>query len=216
MSKTTLIRLFKAFVISSVAAYVFINGPELYAHGQFWIQSLKPATVKTGETFAAIKPIRLPLSDIDQQPLPNQATLTIEKINVSVPIIFGVPPNADDIYKNLIDGVVHFSTTPKPGQGGASIILCHSSLYPWQYSKYGAPCALIDKLAPGDRFTIRYSDGRTFNYLMTESLVFDPLTGGDNKKLAEFETTTKPAIFLVTCYPVNSTSHRKTVKAELE
>ena len=210
------IRLIKAFVISLVAVYVFIHGPELYVRMRFLFDSARPATTNTASAIEAIKPMRLPVSDIDQQPLPNEATLTIEKIRVSVPIVFGVPTDAKTIYENLPNGVVHYSSTPKPGEGGAAVILCHSSLYPWQYNKYGAPCALIDKLKPGDRFTVRYSDGRTFNFSMTDSLVFDPLTSEDNKLLEEFETSTKPTLFLVTCWPINSTKYRKTVKAELE
>lgn len=210
------IRLIKAFAISFVAIYVFIHGPDLYAQMQFWFDTATPATATTASALDAIKPVRLPVSDIDQQPLPHEATLTIDKIHVSVPIVFGVPTDAKTIYENLSNGVVHYSSTPKPGEGGAAVILCHSSLYPWQYNKYGAPCALIDKLKPGDRFTVRYSDGRTFNFSMTDSLVFDPLTGDDNKLLEEFEKSTRPTIIMVTCYPINRTSHRKSVKAELE
>lgn len=216
MSKTTLIRLFKAFIISSVAAYVFINGPEIYAHGQYWLASTQSVSVHTTDAFAAIKPIRLPLSDIEQQPLPNQATLTIDKINVSVPIIFGVSVEADEIYKRLIDGVVHYSTTPKPGQGGASIILCHSSLYAWQYSKYGAPCALLNKLQPGDEFVVRYSDGRTFTYAMESSIIFNPLESGNDARLADFEKSPKPILLMVTCYPTGSNAKRISVKAVLQ
>lgn len=214
MSKRALFRIFKAFIISSVAVYTFINGPTLYANAQFWFKSVNKLSDES--KLAVIRPIRLPLSDIDEQPLPNQATLTIEKINVSVPIVFGISTDTKAIYDNLIKGVVHYSATAKPGQGGASIVMCHSSLYPWQYSPYGAPCALLNKLQLGDRITVRYSDGRVFNYTMEESLVFDPLTGKDNDKLAEFEHSTKPTLFLVTCYPTNSAKYRITVKSVLD
>ncbi len=219
MGIKAIIRLVKAFILSLVAVATFINGPSIYAQMGYWFTAntpSEPATIVSANT-TILKPVRLPVADIvEEQPLPNQATLTIEKIHVSVPIVFGVSTDAKKIYDSLSNGVVHYSATPKPGQGGGSIILCHSSLYPWQYNKYGAPCALIDKLAPGDKFVVKYSDGRTFTYHMTESLVFDPLTGGDDARIAEFEQSAKPALFLVTCYPINSTSHRKTVKAVLE
>lgn len=216
MSGKFFTRLLKAFITSLVAVYVFINGPNMYAQLQYWFGDIKPLETNTASAVSIIKPIRLPVSDIDEQPLPHEATLTIEKIHVSVPILFGIPTDAKTIYDNLINGVVHYSLTPKPGEGGASIILCHSSLYPWQVSKYGIPCALIGKLVPGDKFTVRYSDGRIFNYAMTKSLVFDPLTGNDNKRIAEFEQNPKPTIILVTCWPINSTSHRIAVQAELD
>lgn len=235
MSKKTLIRLLKTFVLSSVAVYTFMNGPNLYAQASYWLQNIKSApSVATSESFAAIRPVRLPLSALDvapampttsslppleaPQPLPNSATLTIPKINVSVPIVFGVSSDPNAIYDNLLNGVVHYSLTPKPGLGGASIILCHSSLYVWQYakSKVGAPCALIGKLAVGDRFTVKYSDGRTFNYVMARSLVFDPLTGEDDKRVGELEMNPRSSLILVACWPINSTSHRIAIQAELE
>ena len=46
--------------------------------------------------------------------------------------------------------------------------------------------------------------------------VFDPLTGDDDKRVAEFEQNPKPTIILVTCWPIDSTSHRIAVQAELE
>lgn len=216
MSSLALIRLLKAFIISSVAVATFINGPALYANAQYWLQNLKAAETLPGSELAVIRPIRLPLSDILEQPLPNQATITIEKINVSVPVVFGVSTEPKAVYDNLINGVVHFSSTPKPGQGGSSVVLCHSSLYPWQFSKYGAPCALLNKLVPGDRIRVTYSDGRTFNYIMEKSLVFDPLTSSKNDALNAFEQSTKSALFVVTCYPTGGNKYRVTVKAVLE
>ncbi len=218
MSKSSLIRLIKAFTVSAVAVYVFVNGPSFYVNAQFWLRQAKPAETKVSASgLAVIAPILLPISTLDQQPLSNQATITIEKINVSaVPIVFGVGSNPDDIYKNLTNGVVHYSPTGKPGQGGPSVILCHSSLYPWQYNKYGAPCALVGKLVAGDRITVRYSDGRIFNFLMKQSIIFNPLEAGGDKRLAELESNPKPTIILVTCWPINTSKQRIALVAELE
>ncbi len=220
MSKTSFIRLGKAFITSLVAVYVFVHGPSLYANAQYWLQQIKPKenafSVSAPNAQAMIRPILLPVSNIQEKPLPNEATLAIKKINVSVPVVFGVGSDADAIYKNLSNGVVHYSVTPKPGDGGASVILCHSSLYPWQYNKYGAPCALIGKLAQGDEITVKYSDGRIFNYAMTKSIVFNPLEGDDDKRLAEFESSPKPILLLVTCWPIGTNKNRIAIQAELQ
>lgn len=214
----TLIRLLKAFTVSAVAVYAFVNGPTIYANAQYWFQQIKPAekTITTTYGGALIQPILLPVSDIDRRPLPSEATLTIEKINVRVPIVFSVSTNPQDIYNNLTNGVVHYSATPKPGGGAASVILGHSSLYPWQYNKYGAPFALLGKLAPGDRITVKYSDGRIFSYRMVESIVFNPLEADEDERLAAFEQSSQPLLLLVTCWPPNSTKSRIAIKAELE
>ena len=210
-----MLRLAKAFILSLVAVYVFMNGPRFYSTLQFWLNDVVSTD---GQASAAtiIKPIELPVSDIDQKPLPDHATITIDRIGVSVPIVFGVPPVNEEIYKRLTDGMVHYSVTPKPGQSGASVILCHSSLYPWQVNKYGAPCALIGKLKPSDRITIRYEDGRVFNYYMRQSIVFNPLQGDTDPRLAEIEKGPRPLLFLVTCWPVNTTQSRFALQAELE
>ncbi len=212
-----LVRFIKAFIVSAVAVYVFVNGPVIYINAQYWFERVKPDDHKVAASgLALIQPILLPVSTIDQQPLPNQATITIEKINVSVPIVFGVGANADDIYKNLTGGMVHYSPTTKPGQGGLSAVLCHSSLYPWQYNKYGAPCALIGKLVPGDRISVKYSDGRVFNYRMKQSIVFNPLEADGNARLAELENNAKPILAIVTCWPIGSSKNRIAIEAELE
>ena len=218
MTKTSLIRLAKAFVVSSVAVYTFINGPALYSDAQYWFDQVRPSFIDASLSggVALIAPIILPVSDIQEQPLPSEATITIQKINVSVPIVFNVSANPDDIYKNLTNGMVHYSPTPKPGQGGAAVILCHSSLYPWQYNKYGAPCALIDKVAPGDKITVRYTDGRIFNFTMKQSIIFNPLEADGDKRLAEIERNPKPSIILVTCWPINTSKNRIALQAELE
>ena len=218
MSKTSLIRLLKAFITSAVAVYVFVNGPSLYVNAQYWMRQIRPPEQHTVAAYggAMIKPILLPVSDIDQRPLPDEATLTIEKINVSVPIVFGISTNPQDIYDNLTNGVVHYSATQKPGAGGASVVLCHSSLYPWQVSKVGIPCALIGKLVPGDRFTVKYGDGRIFNFAMKQSIVFNPLEADGDKRLAEIESNPRPSLILVTCWPINTNTNRIALEAELE
>ncbi len=216
MSNTP-IRLIKAFTVSAVAVYVFISGPTLYNNALYWFQSMRPAETKVSASgLAVIEPILLPISTLDQQPLPNEATITIEKINVSVPIVFNVGANPDDIYKNLVNGMVHYSPTAKPGQGGLSVVLCHSSLYPWQYNKYGAPCALIGKIEPGDRITVKYSDGRIFNYRMKQTIIFNPLEADGDKRLTELENNSKPTLVLVTCWPINTSKQRIALEAELE
>ena len=73
----------------------------------------------------------LPLSqNTAPKPLPDQARLVIDSIGVDAPIVFNVPDNNDLIYQRLEDGVVHYSTTAKPGNPGSGIILGHSSAYP--------------------------------------------------------------------------------------
>ena len=218
MNPGYIFRLIKAFAVSIVAVYSFIHGPGWYSTLAFWISDvgLNNTTTNITSTLGVVPCVFFPFPDMDHQPLQSQATLMIERIGVSVPIVFNVAPKNDLIYKNLTNGVVHYSVTPKPGQSGASVILGHSSLYPWDLNKYGAPFALLGKLEPGDDITIRYSDGRIFRYKMRQSLVYNPLQGDDDGKLAALESGPKPLLILVTCWPVNTTQSRLALQAELE
>ncbi len=218
MSPQSLLQVGKVFILSMVAIYTFVHGPSWHSTMKFWIREARSDNTPsaTNASAAVINPIRLPVSEIDRAPLPNQATLIIDRIGVEVPIVFGVPAEADTIYKNLGNGVVHYSVTQKPGQGTASVILGHSSLYPWQVNKYGAPFALIGKIEAGDRISVRYEDGRVFNYVMRKSIIFNPLQAEGDTRLAEIENSTRPVIILVTCWPVNSTQSRLALQAELE
>lgn len=236
-------RLLKAFLISSVAVFTFINGPSIYQNIRYAFGS-SPAPIESPIVQSAyqgevINPVILPLANAEIRsgttptpsvinatptptnvvvatPLPGSAILSIPKINVSVPIVFGIPSVAEKIYANLTNGVVHYSATPKPGESGASVILGHSSLYPWQVNKYGAPFALLGKLRPGDTMTVTYSGGKTYTYLMKQSIVFNPLESESDARLAEFEKSTKPLLLLVTCWPVNSNKSRIALQAELQ
>jgi LPXTG-site transpeptidase (sortase) family protein len=214
-------RLLQAFVIFTVAAYTFINGPTIYANMRYWAASISPQedekTVASPNSskLAVIKPVLLPVSDFVERPLPDNAKLIIQKLGVSTPIVFGIASETQKIYDQLTNGVVHYSVTPKPGKGGAAVLLGHSSLYAWQVSKVGSPFALLSKLQPGDLITVRYEDGREFKYRMTKSIVFNPLESEGNTQLEEIEQSTKPIIILVTCWPTGQSSKRLAVQAKL-
>lgn len=149
-------------------------------------------------------------------PLPNQATLVIDNIRARAPIIFNTSTTSvgnKDIYKQLENGVVHYSTTPKPGERGTAVILGHSSAYPWYRGDYGSVFALLSKLAPGERFQVNYSDGRIFTFEVKQSLVFNPLE--DDSRLTAMEQSSRPSIILVSCWPVGTDYRRLAVRAEL-
>jgi len=150
---------------------------------------------------------------VTENPLPDEARLVIDNINVSAPIVFGRGSNEDVIYDNLEDGVVHYDSSVKPGLKGVAIILGHSSAFPWYKGDYGAVFALLNKLQPGDKVLVQYSDGRTFTFVVQKSIIFNPL--GDEDRLKEFEQTSKRSIVLLSCWPVGTNYRRIAVQAEV-
>ena len=186
--------------------FVVLNGRFLYANVNYWLGSGQAPARDQSSAFSALPPT-------DKTPLPNRATLVIEKLGISAPIVFGVSSNNDAILKNLENGIVHYSNTPKPGLEGVSIVLGHSSAYPWYRGAYGSVFTLLGKLQPGDKFSVRYDDGRIFNFAVKQSVVFSPFA--DDSRLTQIEKTPGTFLVLVSCWPVGTNYKRIAVQAEL-
>ena len=196
------------FLGGFVAIFLIFNVRFLYANIRYWIA---PGTIKNQN---ATMPSPFPLAqDVRFKPLPNAANLVIDSLGVNAPIVFNIPGNNDAIYKALEQGVVHYSDTIKPGMRGVSVILGHSSAYPWYKGKYGSVFALLSKLNTGDRFYVRYDDGRFFIFEVEKSIIFNPLS--DDSRFRELDQTDGASIVLVSCYPVGTSYLRIAIKANL-
>lgn len=206
----------RRFLFVFLSAFIFIFGILNYrfvvANFRYWAA---PGTIVTKNSLDKAR--LFPLArDVFTKPLPDQANLVIDNIGVNAPIMFGGSTNTDAIYKRLENGVVHYSTTVKPGakSQGLSILLGHSSAYPWYRGNYGSVFALLNKLKPGDRFYIQYADGRIFVYQVKQSIVFNPFDASD-VRLNDIEKDPKPSLVLVSCWPVGTNYRRIAVHAEL-
>jgi LPXTG-site transpeptidase (sortase) family protein len=194
------------FVVIFILAFFTLNSRFVYANLKFLLES------KNLSQFSFQIP-SLPVKIPKTIPLPDKATLTINEIGVSAPIIFNVGSDTSAIYENLQNGVVHYSGTPKPGAGGVSVVLGHSSAYPWYKGAYGSVFAILGKLKVGDTFSVRYEDGRTFTYSVKESIVFSPLKSDD--RLAAIEKDSKNSIVLLSCWPIGTNYKRIAIYAEV-
>lgn len=196
------------FVGTFIAAFLLLNARFVEKSIQY---AIAPGTIKTRNTLQdAIR--LLPLAEsVKAKPLPNEALLVIDAIGVRAPIVFGVAPDNDTIYKQLENGVVHYSTTAKPGLPGTAVILGHSSAYPWYRGDYGAVFALLGKLKVGERFYVQYGDNRSFIFEMKESLIFNPFA--NDSRLADLETQPGNNIILISCYPVGTNYKRIAILA---
>ncbi|HXV26944.1 MAG TPA: sortase [Candidatus Paceibacterota bacterium] len=208
-SRAVMFRLAYIFVATFAVVFLLLNYRFVEQNVQYVIA---PATIRSRNTLDdAIR--LLPISQaVVAKPLPDQATLIIDSIGVRAPIVFNTPDDTDMIYDRLEDGVVHYSGTSKPGDGGVSIVLGHSSAYPWYKGDYGAVFALLSKLQPGDRFYIQYSDNRSFFYEMKENLIFNPFKG--DERLTAMERASGDNVILISCYPVGTNYLRIAVRAE--
>jgi LPXTG-site transpeptidase (sortase) family protein len=208
--RTIAIRLFGIFIVSFSVAFLLLNLRFVEQSVQY---ALAPGSIQSRDTLGdAIR--LLPLAQkIQDKPLPDTAALIIDKIGVHAPIVFNVSNDNDAIYKRLEDGVVHYSDTARPGLPGVSIVLGHSSAYPWYKGDYGAVFALLSKLNVGDRFYVQYEDNRTFVYEMTQSIIFNPFA--KDERLAALESAPGSTILLISCYPVGTNYKRIAIQATL-
>lgn len=202
------LRFFSIFVAAFVLTFAVLNGRFLTAEVQYSL-GITPTISPT----VSPAPANPPVPEKTEVKTSDNAVLTIGKIGVSAPIVFGVSDKTKDIYDNLSRGVAHYSLSPKPGEEGASIILGHSSDYLWKKNTYGSVFALLGKLVPGDRLQVQYDNGTVLTFEVKQSLIFAPFS--KDSRLEKIEGGTDSSLVLVSCWPVGTAYKRIAVEATL-
>ncbi len=134
--------------------------------------------------------------------------IIIPKINVEIPVVYGGGIAEADIQKDLENGVVHMSNTPRPGQLGNSAIVGHSSNNIFNQGKYKFAFVLLSKLEKGDTFYINYN-GVRYVYKIYEKKIVPPTDVsvlGSNDKTA--------TVTLITCDPPGTSLNRLIIVGE--
>jgi len=137
--------------------------------------------------------------------------LIIPKINVNVPVIYGVGYDHDSQMKAMEKGVAHFAipgANAVPGQVGNTVFSGHSSNDLFDPGDYKFIFAQLDKLQNGDTIYVNYNSVR-YTYTVTKKEVVLP-TQVDKLTYA----TDKPVLTLITCTPLGTAQKRLLVTAE--
>lgn len=138
----------------------------------------------------------------------DEPKIIIPKINVEIPVVYGVSTKEDSIQKGLEDGVVHMSNTPKPGELGNAAIVGHSSNNIFNRGKYKFAFVLLSKLEIGDTFYINRG-GVRYVYKIFEKKVVAP------SDLSVLGGTSKTAsATLITCDPPGTSTNRLIIVGE--
>ena len=132
--------------------------------------------------------------------------LQIPKLGIVAPLLTDIEPAV--MVEYLKQGVTQYLDTAKPGQVGNSVIVGHSSDYPWSDGHYKNVFALLDKLIAGDQIIVPYGSQR-YIYELYETVVVRPTD------LSVLKKTDTPVLTLLTCYPVGTTRSRLIVHAKL-
>jgi len=134
----------------------------------------------------------------------------IPKINVEIPVVYDVPTIEEAaVEKGLERGVVHYATTPNPGEKGNVVVFGHSSNNILNPGKYKFAFVLLSRLDTGDVFYLQ-KDGKRYAYKVFEKKIVEPT---DISVLDPVPSKVATAT-LITCDPPGTSLHRLVVVGE--
>lgn len=203
-----------------------------------YLRSILPVFPTTSNTSSTTKVITTTVTTKDQSPIstvttkiatvskdsetwrdliakyPDKDFVFIPQFSVQAPLLSPKTKNLDLIYKDLRSGVVLFPGTANPGSG-YSVILGHSSAYPWDPGDYRSVFSLLNELNYGDPFFVYYQ-GQIYAFKVVAKKIFVPLKTDDGITTAQaLPPRDKPTVILQSCWPVGVSSKRMAVQGEL-
>lgn len=137
--------------------------------------------------------------------------LEIPSLNITAPVVYVNESNEKAFQAALVDGVVHYPGTAKPGESGNVYIFGHSSDYVFTEGRYKSIFALLPNIEVGALVNISDAAGKIFVYKVTQKFVVSPK---EVSVLAQDET--KHILTLQTSYPVGTALQRYIVVSELQ
>lgn len=173
--------------------------------------SILMATVQAYVSPGAINPQNIIVDPTANVQVSADPKLIIPKINVDVPVVYGVGNSNNAQMAAMEKGVAHFAipgANSVPGQIGNTPISGHSSNDLFEPGDYKFIFAQLDKLQNGDIIYANY-EGVRYSYSVTKKEVVGP---NDAAKLVY--ATDKPILTLITCTPLGTSTNRLLVTAE--
>jgi sortase A len=135
--------------------------------------------------------------------------IIIPKINVEVPVNYDVSSISESaVQDGLESGVVHYPTSPTPGQNGNVVVVGHSSNNLFNRGKYKFAFVLLNRLQEGDTFMMNYN-GQRYIYKIYSKKIVKP------NDVSVLGPTDKPATAtLITCDPPGTALNRLIIVGE--
>lgn len=142
-------------------------------------------------------------------PVSAEPKIIIPKINLEAPVVYDVPTIEEKaVQAGLERGVVHYATTPNPGEKGNSVIFGHSSGNILNKGKYKFAFLLLKSVDVNDTFIVQ-KDSKRYVYKVYNKYVTAP---DDVSVLGANDKTA--TMTLITCDPPGTSTHRLIVQAE--
>ncbi len=133
----------------------------------------------------------------------------IPKINVEIPVVYDELSTEDKLLQKALErGVVHYGSTPLPGEKGNIVVFGHSSNNIFNQGKYKFAFVLLNKLSDGDVFYLT-RDGITYAYRVYDKKIVRPTSVEVLGAVDRDNTAT-----LITCDPPGTSLNRLVVVGE--
>lgn len=164
---------------------------------------------------AYVSPGNAPASEIEAidptitQTVSADPRLIIPKLNVDVPIRFGVPLSG--VMEAMNNGVAHYriaGASAYPGEVGNFVITGHSAGDIYSSNPYKYIFSGLERLDDGDLIYVNYNSVR-YTYRVIKKEVIEP-----SNVAALVVETDIPLLTLVTCTPLGTSRYRLLVTAE--
>ncbi len=150
-----------------------------------------------------------PVDPTITQAVSPEPRLIIPKLNVDVPVAFGI--STGDVDAAMNQGVAQFSipgANALPGQIGNLVITGHSAGDIYSSNPYKFIFSGLERLENGDLIYVNYNSVR-YTYQMTGRETVEP-----NNVSALIYSTDKPMLTLITCTPLGTSHYRLLISAE--
>ena len=164
---------------------------------------------------AYVSPGNVPASEIEavdptiSQSVSPEPRLIIPKLNVDVPVHFGI--SLDEVMSAMNNGVAHYriaGASAYPGQIGNLVITGHSAGDVYSSNQYKYIFSGLERLEDGDLIYVNYESKR-YTYQVFKREVVDP-----SNVASLVIDTDKPLLTLVTCTPLGTSRNRLLIFAE--
>ncbi len=164
---------------------------------------------------AYVSPGNVPADQIEAidptitQTVSEDPRLIIPKLNVDVPIHFGIP--LSEVMPAMNNGVAHYriaGASAYPGEIGNVVITGHSAGDVYSSNPYKYIFSGLERLEDGDLIYVNYNSQR-YTYRVVKKEVVEP-----SNVAALIVETDKPLLTLVTCTPLGTSRFRLLVTAE--
>lgn len=190
--------------------------PEEELNTQDTTQKIEMVKNKTYHSMDKLMNLSKNSIDMNIEIVPYENRIVIPKIWKNIPLldvqnktVENVKALEDIFMQELVNGIVRYPGSARPGENGNSFIFWHSSNFPWLEWKYNDVFALMDNLSFWDEIIVYYGQ-KKYIYQVKEKKIIKP---GDTSVLKRNNNIAE--ISLMTCWPVGTTLNRMVVVWEL-